>query len=479
MGAHEEICSRVLEAITPKPGERRKVMSLAKSVVERLKSLLEAEGVKAEVRLEGSLAKDTWLSGEADVDIFVRFRPDVPKEFFKTRFLELARKATEGYRQVERYAEHPYLECLADGVRVNVVPCYDVKPGEWLSATDRTPYHTDFIKANLPDRLKGDVRLLKKFMKGIGAYGAEIRVGGFSGYLCELLVLYYGGFLEVLKGALRWRKGALIDLAGHYKGREEEAREFFRHHLIVVDPVDPYRNVAAPVRLEKMCLFMAAAREFLLRPSEMFFFPSKPGPLAPEELRDVLRSRETSLLAIYMRVKGMVPDVLWGQVFRTLRALRGTLGRAGFEVLRTAGWSDEQEHCVLLLELASSRLPPVVKKVGPPVWVEEHVERFLRKNMADPGLVSGPYVEGDRWVVLVKRKWPDAKEFLAKRLSEEGGRQIGVAPLLARCVGEGFQVLEGEELAELCGKLEGFSEFLRDFLIGRPAWLVGRSGEAG
>ena len=479
MGAHEEICSRVLEAITPKPEERQKVMSMAESIMGRLRDLLRAEGVEAEVRLEGSLAKDTWLSGEADVDIFVRFRPDVPKEFFKTRFLELAKEATKGLRHVERYAEHPYLECLADGIRVNVVPCYDVRPGEWLSATDRTPYHTDFIKANLPDRLKGDVRLLKKFMKGVGAYGAEIRVGGFSGYLCELLVIYYGGFLEVLKGALRWRKGALIDLAGHYEGREEEAREFFRHHLIVVDPVDPFRNVAAPVRLEKMYLFMAAAREFLLRPSEAFFFPPKPGPPDPQELRDMLKSRGTSLLAIYTRVEGMAPDVLWGQIFRTLRALRGTLGRVGFEVLRTAGWSDEQEHCVLLIELASSRLPPVVKKVGPPVWVEEHVERFLRKNMADPGLVSGPYVEGDRWAVLIKRRWPYAKEFLVKNLSEQGGRQIGVAPLLAKCVEEGFQVLEGEELAELCGKLKGFPEFLRDFLVGRPAWLAGRSEEAG
>ena len=31
-------------------------------------------------------------------------------------------------------------------------------------------------------------------MQGIGVYGAEIKVGGFSGYLCELLVMKYGGF---------------------------------------------------------------------------------------------------------------------------------------------------------------------------------------------------------------------------------------------------------------------------------------------
>jgi len=443
--------------------------------MDRLRSLLTERGLKAQVRLEGSLAKDTWLSGEADVDIFVRFKPDVKPDFLKKDFMEIARRATEGYRQVERYAEHPYLECWADGVRINIVPCYNVEKGEWLSATDRTPYHTDYVREHLPEELKKDVRLLKKFMKGIGAYGAELKVGGFSGYLCELLIIYYGGFLATLKGALRWRKGIVIDPEGHYEGREDEAREFFRHHLIVVDPVDPGRNVAAPVRLDKMCTFMAAAREFLMRPSETFFFPERKR-VDIKTLEANLKSRGTSLIAICVRTEGLVPDVLWGLLYRTLKGLRGTLGRQGFKVLRTGAWSNEEDKAVLLLELETSRLPPVEKRVGPPVWVEEHVERFLKKNMADPALVCGPYIEGDRWVILIRRKWPDASEFLKANLSKEGGRHIGVAPLLARKVQEGFKVLTDMEILSLCREEPGFGEFLSDFLIGRPGWLVGRSG---
>ena len=472
MPSPEEVCRRVLERITPGQAERERVLALAEGIMARLRSLLAEEGLEADVRLEGSLAKDTWLSGEADVDIFVRFRPDVPKRFFKERFLALARRAAEGLKQVERYAEHPYLECLADRVRVNIVPCYAVRPGEWLSATDRTPYHTDFVRSRLDERLKGEVRLLKKFMKGIGTYGAELRVGGFSGYLCELLVLYYGGFLEALRGALKWRKGIVVDISGYYGGREDEARELFRHHLIVVDPVDPGRNTAASVSLEKMCLFMAAAREFLARPREVFFFPPELPVKSDAELAEQIASRGTSLLAIRTRVAGLPPDVLWGQVRRTLRALRGTLKNEGFRVLRMGAWSDEVEECVLIFELESSRLPPVMKHVGPPVWVGEHVERFLAKQMANPGLVCGPYIEGDRWVALVRRKWPDAKEFLQVRLSEGGGRHVGVAPLLAQRVEEQFEILEGAELISLCRELEGFGEWLAKFLTGRPRWLA-------
>ncbi|RLI08646.1 CCA tRNA nucleotidyltransferase [Candidatus Bathyarchaeota archaeon] len=474
----EEVCSKVLEAITPTPEEEEEVLSIARSIMDKLRSLLAEEGVEAVVRLEGSLAKGTWLRGEADVDIFVRLKPDVGRDFLKREFMRIARRATEGYKQVERYAEHPYLECWAGGVRINLVPCYDVEKGNWLSATDRTPYHTDYVREHLPEELKGDVRLLKRFLKGIGAYGAEIKVGGFSGYLCELLIIYYGGFLEALRGSMAWRRGTLIDLEGYYRGREDEALEFFRHHLIVVDPVDPGRNVAAPVRLEKMCSFMAAAREFLSRPSEDFFFPRRPAPPGQEELKSMVRGRGTSILALRLHVGGLVPDVLWGQLHRTMRGLSGSLREQGFRVLRAGAWSDEVAEAIILFELEASELPPVVKKVGPPVWAGEHVERFLSKNMADPRLVCGPYIEGDRWVVLVRRRWPDAVGFLKAKLSEHGGRGIGVAPLLAQRVEEGFELLSGEEVVRLCRGAEGFREFLAEFLRGRPTWLAGRGGQA-
>ena len=473
MTAPEAICLKVLERITPGREERERVFSLAEGIMTRLRALLAREGLWGEVRLEGSLAKDTWLSGEADVDIFVRFKPDVPRKFFRTRFLELAKEAARGFEQIERFAEHPYLECYANGIRINIVPCYAVEPGAWLSATDRTPYHTEYVKAHLNERLKGEVRLLKKFMKGIGAYGAELRTGGFSGYLCELLVIYYGGFLETLRAASRWRKKTVIDPAGHYRGHEREAVELFMHHLIVVDPVDPGRNAAASVRLEKMALFILAAREFLRRPSELFFFPEGPRHMGVADLRTKIRSRGTSLLAIRIEFDGIAPDILWGQLWRTLRALSNMLKNEGFKILRTTAWSDEISNCVLLFELETASLPIVEKHIGPPIWLEEHVERFLKRNLSEPSRICGPFIEADRLCVLKKRKWPNALELLRERL-KSGGKEIGVAPLLAEHIARGFNLLSGEEVAKLCDELEGFKPFLIDFLEGRPCWLVDR-----
>jgi len=137
----EKVCKMVLERVTPKKEEREKIEALAKELEAKVASAAADFGVKATVRLEGSVAKDTWLSEEPEIDIFMRLPTSIPRMSLGDVALKIARRATEGARQVERFAEHPYLEAFFDDVRVNIVPCYDVKPGEWLSATDRTIPH--------------------------------------------------------------------------------------------------------------------------------------------------------------------------------------------------------------------------------------------------------------------------------------------------------------------------------------------------
>src|SRR5262249_49282481 len=142
---------------------------------------------------------------EGDLDVFASFPVDLEREYWESKVLPALKKRLSEYNIVERYAEHPFLELEVDQVRVNIVPCYRVEQGKWQSATDRTPFHTAYMRQHLTDRLRLDIRILKKFMKGVGVYGAEIRVGGFSGMLVETLILRYGSFLETLSHFADWR----------------------------------------------------------------------------------------------------------------------------------------------------------------------------------------------------------------------------------------------------------------------------------
>ncbi|UCC33455.1 MAG: CCA tRNA nucleotidyltransferase [Candidatus Bathyarchaeota archaeon] len=466
----EKICAEVSKRVTPSNNERRRILELAHNMKRKVTEAAEAEGVKVTVRVEGSVAKDTWLSEEPDIDIFMRVPPIVPREEFGKTLLKIARKATKGLIQIERFAEHAYLEAVTDNIRVNIVPCYQVEQGEWISATDRTPFHTDYVKARLKEKSCIEIRILKKFMKKVGVYGAEIKVGGFSGYLCELLVLNYGSFAEVLESFAGWKGRHIIDYEGLYGGTEENIGEVFEEPLVVVDPVDKRRNAAAAVRVDRLNEFVAAAREFLNRPHLGFFYPTEMTALSDKKLLRNIEIRGSTLVFVNFRKVETVPDVLWGQLYKSQRSIREMLEKHGFNVIRDVVWSDEENLNAFIFELEEKFLPLMKKHLGPPIRKRTECERFLQKHLDAPHTVSGPRVEGERWVVEIKRKHRDVVDLLNSKL-RGGGRNIGVAGLISHVLSEGFEILVNEEILETYASNLRFAKFLMEYLKGKPGWL--------
>ena len=466
----ERVLADVLKRITPSRKEKKDVLSLADNLVKRVKKAAKKAKVEATVRVEGSVAKDTWLRGEPDIDIFLQLPTSVPREALGTVCLRIAKEATKGSKQVERFAEHPYLEAFVQSTRVNIVPCYKAKPSEWLSATDRTPYHTEFVKPRLNDALRSEIRLLKQFMKGIGTYGAEIKVGGFSGYLCELLTLHHGTFANVLKAAAAWKKPWTIDYRSYYKEREGEIPKIFEEPLVVVDPVDKGRNVASAVRRERLLEFVAASRQFTQHPSKEFFFPKPTRILSERQLTRSMERRGTALVFVKIGKVNAVPDILWGQLYKTQRSLRRMLVQNDFSIINDAVWSNEADQSVLLFEVEDRFLPATRKHLGPPVEKRVECERFLRKHLGASATVSGPRLEDERWVAEIKRKHTDIVELLRVELNK-GGRQIGVAGRVSKAVADNVIILVNEQIVSTYRTNSGFAEFLTEYIKGKPKWL--------
>jgi len=466
----EKVSATVLKRVTPSQREKKKVLSLAENLIGRVKTAAKKARVEAEVRVEGSVAKDTWLREEPDIDIFMRVPSSMPRDAFGTVCLKIAKEVTRGFKQVERFAEHPYLEAFVNSTRVNIVPCYKVKLGEWLSATDRTPFHTDYVKPRLNEQLRSEIRLLKCFMKGVGVYSAEIKVGGFSGYLCELLTLQYNSFVGVLKSAADLRDAWLIDYEGYYKGRANELPKIFEDPMVAVDAVDKGRNAASAVRKERLVEFVAASREFLRNPSLEFFYPPETRPFSAKQIVNGMKKRGSSFVFVkFGRVK-TVPDVLWGQLYKTQRSLRRLLEQNDFQVIRDSAWSNEQDLNVLVFEVEHGKLPLVKKHLGPPIRKKAECENFLRKHVGSPNTLSGPHIEDDRWIVEVKRKHTDIVALLSEKL-REGGRRVGVADLISQTVQKTFKVLVNEDILELYFADDEFAMFLTQYLEAKPSWL--------
>src|SRR5439155_1489825 len=79
-------------------------------------------GLRAKPLLVGSVAKGVHLTG-TEIDIFVAFPPDTPREFLEREGLALGDVLE---RPVRMYAEHPYTRGWYDGFEVEVVPCYRI-----------------------------------------------------------------------------------------------------------------------------------------------------------------------------------------------------------------------------------------------------------------------------------------------------------------------------------------------------------------
>jgi len=469
------VCDNVKKRIVPPLQVQRQVRARAEQIRRAVEEECNKAGLSAEVRLDGSVAKDTWIRDYVDADIFMRVSPELTKKQLQDVCLPIARRALRPHKIVERFAEHPYIESIIEfptgSLRVNVVPCYRVEKGKWLSATDRTPYHTEYVRAHLSSPQRDEVRLLKAFMRGIGAYGADIRTGGFSGMICETLIIARENFQMVLKEFAGWKEGQLIDVENYYASRGDEIRRIFIDPLVVIDPVDKGRNLGAAVRSTQLWNFAAASRRFLEKPSASFFTERMVKPITKMEFQRAIAKRGSAILCIKMNRIDAVVDIVWSQLFRTQRALVNLLENSDFQVIRSSAWTDESSLSVLLFELVSHELSMSRRHRGPPVSRLLESSSFLSKHLRDRDTVSGPWIEDDRWYVEKRRTVVSAHALLAPVL-RSGGSNVGVAPLVIGTARKSAKILEGNEIEALLSVNREFAKFMRVFLAGRPVWLV-------
>jgi tRNA nucleotidyltransferase (CCA-adding enzyme) len=436
---HEE---KVLARIRPKKDEHNHTWEVATDVLAAI-----AEDGRAKGMVVGSVARDTWLSGDRDLDIFLLFPPNLPREELEETGLDLARKIarrfTGSFR--EKYAEHPYVNATIDGLDVDLVPCYEVASAAKIqSAVDRTPFHTRYIAGKIAP-FRDDVLLAKQFAKACGVYGSDQMTEGFSGYLCELLVLHYGGFTPLVRAAADWKPKACIDLEGH-------ACKAFEEPLRVVDPVDPARNVAAALSATRMFEFVEYSRGYLEDPSPAFFFPPGAASLGRDGFARALAHRGTCLYALTFATPPLIPDIVVPQLRRSLASVRGLVARNGFPVLQDECAMGE-DRCILLLELLTDKLPPIIRHTGPPLWDRENAGKFAEKYWQNP--LSGPFVRDGRYLVDLDRQFTDAGDLL--RSPEVLG--VGLGKHVKQSLEKGWEVHRGEDCWQ-----EEFGEFLSRFI---------------
>lgn len=440
---------QILEQVVPTPEEERELHRTVANLESTLLDQARKRDLEVDVMLVGSIAKGTHLRGALDIDLFVLYPPAVPREDLKHHTLAMGKAVLDDW-QVQ-YAEHPYVRGHYGRYDVDIVPCYRVSSAAAMqSAVDRTPFHTRFIREHLAEEQKNQVRLLKQFLKGIGCYGAEVRVQGFSGYLAELLILKYGSFHQVLKAAQTWGEEETLYLEGTPRGAA------FEEPFVFIDPVDPSRNVAAALAPHQRRQFVRAAHAYLRQPRRTFFFPE---PIRPWPLR-TLALRLQNVMGIELPRPKVIDDIVYSQARKGATSLATLFQEHDFSVLDQTFFVSD--HVLLAVELESRELSPTVLHCGPPHEQQEHVENFLRKWRGHPRTVGEPFVKEGRWWVEIERDHTTARDLLAAKLPE-----LSLGKHLDRHK-EQAVILEGEQLAT-----PRYAAFWTDYFSDLPPWERG------
>jgi len=449
MNEIDNIRTSILSRIKPTDPEKQKLAALADSLISKINAIGKAEGLDINAILVGSTARCTWLSGEHDLDIFIMFPPDVSREYLEEKGLYIARKmAAQAQSSEERYAEHPYINAVFDGYEVDLVPAFGVaSAAEIKSAVDRTPFHNKFVLSRIKG-LEDEVLLLKQFLKGCSVYGSELKTHGFSGYLVELLVIHYGSFQQALVAAREWKPGLKIDLEKHSSASMTHADP-----LVMIDPTDPARNVAAALSLDNMCIFIDRAREFLIKPNVSFFSLPAVEPLDDSKFKYIMSARGTSLIAIEFTAPDEVDDVLFPQLHKMEDSVCEMLERYDFCVYNSGVWAEKK--AVLLFELESAGLPTLKKHAGPHVWMEEHSTSF-RSKYTGSNAFSNVHIRKGKYMVEIPRKFTQAKKLLVSELPK-----CGLGKHVALSIKKGYNILENEQILTI--KETNFREFLHRF----------------
>lgn len=195
------------------------------SIVRELQELL--KDINPKIVPVGSTAKGTFISGDADIDIYI----------ITDRYLEAYDRASAYFKNgFRKYGELLIWNFPRNGYDVDLVfipPTYEKID---------TLKHTEFFNKHLTDRDRLEVIKAKAFFKSHGVYGAEI--GGIVGVALEELVRRYKTLENICKV-----------LTSHKYGE-----------LWIQDPVlagKRKRNLLASINRRKWRLIQKACKEYL------------------------------------------------------------------------------------------------------------------------------------------------------------------------------------------------------------------------
>ncbi|MEK6983073.1 MAG: CCA tRNA nucleotidyltransferase [Nanoarchaeota archaeon] len=392
------LLDEVLKEINPDRESKNELFEKLNIIIRKINQ--NQKNIKA--ILGGSGAKGTWLK-TFDADIFALFDynkykdksdrlSDILEKILKKKFKNVARL----------HGSRDYFQIKHGKFTFEIVPILKIQKSEQaLNITDVSPLHSRWVLTH--KKLLDEMRLTKQFCQAQNAYGAESYIRGLSGYVCEILTVHYGSFLNLIRNAAKWNDKVVIDVKKYYK-----ANDVFKlvntskllSPLIVVDPVQKDRNAAAALSHEKFEAFKKSAREFLKNPSDKFFVKKDLGlEFTPK------KSKRKKLIIVNVKPLAGKTDVIGGKLLKVYEFFKEELKKHDFKIIKTDWEWDKKNDAIFYFLCTKMQLPKYAKIEGPPLKMKQHVENFKSVH-------NNAFVKNNKIFAIEKRTFVVPEELL-------------------------------------------------------------------
>jgi len=351
-------------AYIPSKEEVKKVHGIRDSLIEKVKNLMDKQGIKAKIMAVGSTAKDTFVSGDMDIDIFI-VTPEYKRAYsiVKQKFLDGKRK--EGPMDIWHFIHSGYdvdLVCIPpDHPRIQSLE------------------HTAFMNRNLTPEEKREVIKAKALFKSRGVYGAEI--GGIVGVALEELVRRHHNLENVCRVLTSKKEKPFLP-----------------------DPVNPKRDMLASIVKRRWEQIRKVCEEYLHKKKVTF---------RPYSFREYVRDRVSWKHLLFSRRRDRATD------FTTaLSTCHHALNEIRNREPEVKGKCDAYvwNKTVVSYKVTPEKLPKTKLHCGPPIKNKEAVEAF---RLVHPD----SFVKNGRICTLIERERTDINGWMAELIYEKMKRR--------------------------------------------------------
>ncbi|MFA6072484.1 MAG: nucleotidyltransferase domain-containing protein [Candidatus Woesearchaeota archaeon] len=377
--------------------------------VEKINFALKKNKINATASIGGSVAKGTFIKGNFDADIFVRFdkkyRGEKISDILEKILIDLKLKIirVHGSRDYFQIKEEFTYEI------VPVINVTDYKDAE--NVADMSPLHVIYFnkQAKKIKNLREEIRVTKLFMKSARVYGAESYIKGFSGHVVDLLVIKYSSFLNLIKAASKWKEETIIDIEHHHIDAKMSLNSSkISGPLIIVDPIQKNRNASAAASKECYNMFKERCISFLKNANTEYFELPNFKKIIEQK---IAQTKNANIFLIEIMPLEGKKDVVGSKVLKIKEYLEQKANDQEFIIL----WSDwlfQENNSQICIAFEKKIYPPTRIIKGPPLIMKDAVIDFKKSH-------SNTFNKGENIYAKDPRKFLFVDKFLTEQIKEK------------------------------------------------------------